>query len=240
MAADGARHAEKPARTPVASGQRRAVATTMGAPKRRCHPLRDPNPVSGSSTLWMGWATRHADGRRARPFLRANSGVPELGCPDLRGTADCRRRHVAHAGLRQRAGSGRTRRQAATATTATTTSPERQDAPPTRGARPERRVHPHCTGAAAQQVSDVAPVLDPEANGELRIAPVSRRGPSTVEGGAAIRGRVTEQRIQPARIWRSRGTELPELLPELLSPAAMRFLDGAYGTAVEPPYRATL
>jgi hypothetical protein len=177
MAADGARHAEKPARTPVASGQRRAVATTMGAPKRRCHPLRDPNPVSGSSTLWMGWATRHADGRRARPFLRANSGVPELGRPDLRGTADCRRRHVAHAGLRQRAGSGRTRRQAATATTATTTSPERQDAPPTRGARPERRVHPHCTGAAAQQVSDVAPVLDPEANGELRIAPVSRRGP---------------------------------------------------------------
>lgn len=45
-------------------------------------------------------------------------------------------------------------------------------------------------------------VLDLAANGELRIALISRRGP--------------------------------------LSPPAMSFLDGADGTAVKPPYRATL
>ena len=56
--ADGARHARDDRTSAAGPDSCVRVATTMGRRGRHRHPPRDPNPVSGPSTLWMSSCPR--------------------------------------------------------------------------------------------------------------------------------------------------------------------------------------
>ncbi|SEF17077.1 hypothetical protein SAMN05216533_8138 [Streptomyces sp. Ag109_O5-10] len=128
-----------------------------------------PSPARSESRIRVIHAVdaignRHPDERRARPFLRANSGVPELGRPGSRDTAQSRQPARSRTpGSVSGQGSGRTRRQTATATDAPAAWAGRScaPAPPSPPPAGRRRRRPSRRGARSSRRAAPKPAARP-------------------------------------------------------------------------------